>query len=284
MAEAAVRRTRSAWPGSRRPAAFHAWRHADARPVPAIGDSAPARSWSGAPIAPGSSRVDYGVGDYTHSIDLPDPTTEHVITLTDLITGTEVLYRVSTDGVELASGSFRTAAAPRSAFQLRRDRRQRHRIARSVRRGRSDGGARSAVRSAYRRCGLSRWASRRLRSVFLPALSGAGPARAHLSHAWAITIIILSAASLTSMRSICRTTIPPIPSATTRSIGATRISPRSTSTPGLMPEQTGMAEERSGCHGQAVEVCLLSSGHLQFRPARLRKLGRGQTRTARADL
>ncbi len=58
---------------------------------------------------PGSSRVDYGVGDYAHSIDLPDPTTEHVVTLTDLITGTEVLYRVSTDGAELASGSFRTA-------------------------------------------------------------------------------------------------------------------------------------------------------------------------------
>ena len=67
---------------------------------------------------PGSSRVDYGVGDYTHSIDLPDPTTEHVITLTDLITGTEVLYRVSTDGVELASGSFRTAAGPDQPFSF----------------------------------------------------------------------------------------------------------------------------------------------------------------------
>jgi len=66
--------------------------------------------------APGSSRVEYGVGGYTASIDLPDPTVEHVITLTDLITGTEVIYRVSTDGVELASGSFRTAAAPDQSF------------------------------------------------------------------------------------------------------------------------------------------------------------------------
>ena len=66
--------------------------------------------------APGSSRVEYGVGGYTASIDLPDPTVEHAITLTDLITGTEVIYRVSTDGVELASGSFRTAAAPDQSF------------------------------------------------------------------------------------------------------------------------------------------------------------------------
>ena len=67
---------------------------------------------------PGSSRVDYGVGDYTRSIDLPDPTTEHAITLTDLITGTEVIYRVSTDGVELAQGSFRTASAPDQPFSF----------------------------------------------------------------------------------------------------------------------------------------------------------------------
>jgi predicted phosphodiesterase len=59
---------------------------------------------------PGSSRIEYGVGAYTHAIERPDPTTEHVITLTDLITGTEVMYRVSTNGVALASGSFRTAA------------------------------------------------------------------------------------------------------------------------------------------------------------------------------
>jgi acid phosphatase type 7 len=68
--------------------------------------------------APGSSRVDYGVGGYTASIDLPDSTTEHAVTLTDLITGTEVIYRVSTDGVELANGSFRTAAAPDQLFSF----------------------------------------------------------------------------------------------------------------------------------------------------------------------
>ncbi len=67
---------------------------------------------------PGSSRVDYGVGDYAHSIDLPDPTIEHVVTLADLITGAEVLYRVSTDGAELASGSFRTAPGPDRPFSF----------------------------------------------------------------------------------------------------------------------------------------------------------------------
>jgi hypothetical protein len=66
----------------------------------------------------GSSRVDYGVGAYTHSIDLPELTTEHVITLTDLITATEVMYRVSTDGVELASGAFRTAAGTDRGFSF----------------------------------------------------------------------------------------------------------------------------------------------------------------------
>jgi len=99
---------------------------------------------------PGSSRVDYGMGDYTHSIDRPDPTTEHVITLTDLITGTEVLYRVSSDGVELASGSFRLAPGPDRPFGFAIIRRQRHRIHRAVCRSRSAGRARSAVRSAYR--------------------------------------------------------------------------------------------------------------------------------------
>lgn len=67
---------------------------------------------------PGSSRVDYDVGEFTGSIDLPDPTTEHTITLTDLITGTEVVYRVSTDGVELASGSFRTSPGPDQPFSF----------------------------------------------------------------------------------------------------------------------------------------------------------------------
>lgn len=67
---------------------------------------------------PGSSRIDYGVADYAHSIDLPDPTTTHVITLTNLITGTEVMYRVLTNGIELASGSFRTAAGPDQPFSF----------------------------------------------------------------------------------------------------------------------------------------------------------------------
>ena len=67
---------------------------------------------------PGSTQVDYGVGTYTHSIDLPVPTRDHIAVLTDLITGTEVLYRISTDGVELASSSFHTAAAPDQAFSF----------------------------------------------------------------------------------------------------------------------------------------------------------------------
>ncbi len=67
---------------------------------------------------PGTSRIEYGVGNYAHSIDLPEATTEHVVTLTDLITGTEVLYRVSTDGVELASGAFRTAAGTDRPFSF----------------------------------------------------------------------------------------------------------------------------------------------------------------------
>ncbi len=68
--------------------------------------------------APGSTHIDYGVGAYTHSIDRPAPTTEHSVALADLITGTEVLYRISTDGVELASSSFRTASAPGLPFDF----------------------------------------------------------------------------------------------------------------------------------------------------------------------
>ena len=41
------------------------------------------------------SRVDYGVGDYASSISDPAPTTEHVITLTGLITGPVVTLRLS---------------------------------------------------------------------------------------------------------------------------------------------------------------------------------------------
>jgi 3',5'-cyclic AMP phosphodiesterase CpdA len=67
---------------------------------------------------PGSSRVDYGVGEYAYAIDLPDSVTEHVVTLTDLITDTEVTYRVSTNGVELARGTFRTATGPDRTFSF----------------------------------------------------------------------------------------------------------------------------------------------------------------------
>jgi 3',5'-cyclic AMP phosphodiesterase CpdA len=66
----------------------------------------------------GDSRVDYGVGSLVHSFSDPALTTEHVITLTDLITGTEVMYRVMTSDIELASGSFRTAAASNQRFSF----------------------------------------------------------------------------------------------------------------------------------------------------------------------
>ena len=39
-------------------------------------------------------RIEYGLGSYSHSIDDPTPTTEHALTLTGLMTGTEVMYRV----------------------------------------------------------------------------------------------------------------------------------------------------------------------------------------------
>ena len=58
------------------------------------------------------------MGNTSHSIADPTSTTEHVITLTDLITGTEVTYRVSTSGVELASGAFRTAGAADRPFSF----------------------------------------------------------------------------------------------------------------------------------------------------------------------
>ena len=66
----------------------------------------------------GDSRVDYGVGSYMHTMTDTTSTTEHVITLTDLITGTEVMYRVWTNDVELAAGSFRTAAGPDQSFSF----------------------------------------------------------------------------------------------------------------------------------------------------------------------
>ena len=66
----------------------------------------------------GDSRVEYGVGDYSHSIADLTSTTEHVITLTDLLTGTEVMYRALSNDIELAAGSFRMAAAPDQAFSF----------------------------------------------------------------------------------------------------------------------------------------------------------------------
>ena len=117
MVEAAVRRTRSLLPGCAALLLFAVSVTLTRGPyIQAVTGTSAIIVWQTA--APGSSRVDYGMGDYTASIDLPDPTTEHVVTLTDLITGTEVLYRVSTDGVELASGSFRTAAAPDQVFSF----------------------------------------------------------------------------------------------------------------------------------------------------------------------
>ena len=64
------------------------------------------------------SRVEYGTADYSNSIGDPNQTTEHVITLTDLITGTTVMYRVLSNDVELAAGVFHTAAAPDQPFSF----------------------------------------------------------------------------------------------------------------------------------------------------------------------
>ncbi len=115
MVEAARRRVRSLWPGSLVLLFLVAGVTLTRGPyLQSVTGTSAILVWRTA--APGSSRVDYGVGGYTTSIDLPGPATEHVVTLADLITGTEVLYRVSTDGVELANGSFRTAAAPDQPF------------------------------------------------------------------------------------------------------------------------------------------------------------------------
>jgi predicted phosphodiesterase len=115
MAEAAARRTRSVWPGFVVLLLFTGGVALTRGPyLQSVTATSAIVVWR--TNLPGSSRVDYGVGDYTRSIDLPDPTTEHVITLTDLITGTEVLYRVSSDGVELTNGSFRTAPGPDRPF------------------------------------------------------------------------------------------------------------------------------------------------------------------------
>ncbi len=117
MVEAALRRTRLVWPGLVGLLFFTGSVTLTRGPyLQSVTTTSAIVVWR--TDVPGSSRIDYGVEDYTYSIDLPDPATEHVITLTDLITGTEVLYRVSTDSVELASGSFRTAPGPDRPFSF----------------------------------------------------------------------------------------------------------------------------------------------------------------------
>jgi hypothetical protein len=119
-AEAALRRTRSAWPGLFVLLFFAGNLELTRGPyVQSITATSAIIVWR--TDQPGSSRVDYGVGSYTHSIDLPDLTVEHVITLTNLITDTEVLIASRPAASILASGSFR--APPISiGHSLRRDR------------------------------------------------------------------------------------------------------------------------------------------------------------------
>ena len=66
----------------------------------------------------GDSQVVYGVGGYTTSAGDAASVTEHVISLTGLLTGTEVSYQILTAGSELGSGSFRTAVAPGDPFSF----------------------------------------------------------------------------------------------------------------------------------------------------------------------
>jgi hypothetical protein len=66
----------------------------------------------------GDTRVDYGVGSYTNSIGDTTVVTEHVAVLMNLITGTEVMYRVQTNGTELYAGSFRTAVDDQTPFSF----------------------------------------------------------------------------------------------------------------------------------------------------------------------
>jgi acid phosphatase type 7 len=117
MVEAALRRGRSLVPGCAALLLFVAGATLTRGPyLQSVSATSAILVWRTA--APGSSHVDYGVGGYTTSLDLPNPTTEHVVALTGLIAGTEVIYRVWTDSVELASGSFRTAAAPDQPFSF----------------------------------------------------------------------------------------------------------------------------------------------------------------------
>jgi hypothetical protein len=66
----------------------------------------------------GDTQVDYGVGSYTNSISDTTAVTEHVAWLTNLITGTEVIYRISTNGSVLYAGSFRTAVDDHTPFSF----------------------------------------------------------------------------------------------------------------------------------------------------------------------
>jgi predicted phosphodiesterase len=66
----------------------------------------------------GDTQVDYGVGGYTNSISDTTIATEHVAVLTNLITGTEVVYRVLTNGSELYVGSFRTTVDVNTPFSF----------------------------------------------------------------------------------------------------------------------------------------------------------------------
>jgi len=117
MAEAVSRRTRSIWPGLVVLLLFTGSTTLTRGPyLQSVNATNAVIVWR--TDLPGNSRIDYGVGAYTRSIDLPDPKTEHVVTLTDLITGTEVQYRVSTNGAKLASGAFRTAAGTDRPFSF----------------------------------------------------------------------------------------------------------------------------------------------------------------------
>ncbi|HZY44640.1 MAG TPA: metallophosphoesterase, partial [Anaerolineae bacterium] len=66
----------------------------------------------------GDTQVDYGVGSYTYSISDTTIGTEHVASLASLVTGTEVMYRILTNGTQLYAGSFRTAVDVDTTFSF----------------------------------------------------------------------------------------------------------------------------------------------------------------------
>lgn len=68
--------------------------------------------------APGDSRVEYGLGAYTHSIGDPTPTMDHAVQLSDLPPGAEIAYRVLTNNAQLYAGSFRTAPLSDQPFSF----------------------------------------------------------------------------------------------------------------------------------------------------------------------